>query len=231
MRLSRIAGGVTAGALLCAPAALAHQGDPNFESRVERVVPAFSGISARVLNFDDALELRARGRRVLVFGYDGEPYAAIAADGTVRVNVNSPAYYLNRDRWGTAELPASVRKRDGRPRWQVIRENGTLLLARPSDPLDGEAAAAPGPRQVAANTRFSLTGSGRCRRKARGDRRRSLVARESWRRTAGLAAPRARSGCGRRHARGRGEAPPARSSPATPCASLVTRSVGTRSRR
>jgi len=124
MRLSRIAGGVTAGALLCAPAALAHQGDPNFESRVERVVPAFSGISARVLNFDDALELRARGRRVLVFGYDGEPYAAIAADGTVRVNVNSPAYYLNRDRWGTAELPASVRKRDGRPRWQVIGRTG-----------------------------------------------------------------------------------------------------------
>ena len=38
-------------------------------------------------------------------GYDDKPYARVLADRTVQVNTNSPAYYLNDDRFGNATAP------------------------------------------------------------------------------------------------------------------------------
>ena len=82
--------------------ASAHQGNPNFRSEIDSITPARlgQGIQLEIVNFDDHVRLvNKSGKEVVIKGYDGEPYARISADGTVEVNLNSPAYYLNEDRF------------------------------------------------------------------------------------------------------------------------------------
>ena len=107
---------------LAAPA-LAHEGDPNYESLVTRIDGA-AGVRAEMLNGDDRLLLiNTTSETVTVEGYDGEPYARIKADGTVEVNQNSPATYLNDDRHADVTVPANATK-DAPPRWRVEGRNG-----------------------------------------------------------------------------------------------------------
>jgi len=111
-------------ALAAAPAALAHQGNPNYRSVIDRVSPKVSGLRLQVLNLDDRLELQnTTGKTVLVKGYQGEPYARILGNGTVQVNRNSPAYYLNDDRFGAVKVPATA-KAGATPDWQVVDRAG-----------------------------------------------------------------------------------------------------------
>src|SRR3954469_5991867 len=85
-------------ALALAPSALAHQGNPNYRSVIDRVSPKVPGLRLQVLNLADRLELQnTPGSAVVLQGYQGEPYARLLADGTVEVNRNSPAFYLNGD--------------------------------------------------------------------------------------------------------------------------------------
>jgi hypothetical protein len=117
-----------AAALLCSLApttgALAHGGgDPHFES-VVRQAPAGAGIKIQVLNRDDRLLLINRGGKdVTIQGYDGEPYARVLANGAVEVNTNSPAYYLNDDRYGHVKVPANADAK-APPRWKVEDRTG-----------------------------------------------------------------------------------------------------------
>ena len=93
-------------ALAAPPAAHAN---PAFRSVIDRVEPARPGLALEVLGFDQNLQLRNRtGEVVVIRGYDGEPYARLLPDGTVQVNRNSPATYLNEDRFGTVKPPARV---------------------------------------------------------------------------------------------------------------------------
>jgi hypothetical protein len=114
-----------AGALLLGPpAALAHQGNPNFLSTVNRVTPPANGVTVTVVNRDDELLLRnAGGSDVVIYGYEEEPYARIAADGTVSVNTDSKAYYLNTERDGKVDVPAGVDSK-GAPRWKELDRTG-----------------------------------------------------------------------------------------------------------
>ena len=116
-------------AALASPAgSAAHQGDPHYRSEVKRVAPsaAGGGISVRALGFDDRLELTNRsGRAVVVRGYEGEPYARVLADGTVQANLNSPAYYVNDDRFGRAKVPAGIGP-DLPPRWKTLDRTGVF---------------------------------------------------------------------------------------------------------
>jgi hypothetical protein len=113
-------------AVLCvaAPAALAHEGNPNYRSEVRAIAPALPGLDARVLNYDDALELAYDGERPLVVeGYRGEPYLRFNPDGLVEVNRRSPAAYLNEDRFAKVELPDRADHR-APPSWARVAENG-----------------------------------------------------------------------------------------------------------
>jgi hypothetical protein len=116
---------LVAGALLLsAPAALAHEGSPNFLSQVNSVTPADSGVNVSVLNRDDRLLLTAdRGHSVVIEGYSDEPYARIDADGTVSVNTDSEAYYLNEERDGQVEVPDGVDSK-GEPQWKELTKTG-----------------------------------------------------------------------------------------------------------
>jgi hypothetical protein len=110
---------VAAGALLlCAPAALAHQGNPNYRSVVTKVTPAVKGVDVSVLNFDDRLLMHnTSGQDVTILDYQNKPYAQLLADGTVRVNTNSEAYYLNEDRLGETAVPKDL---GSEPSWKQL---------------------------------------------------------------------------------------------------------------
>jgi hypothetical protein len=111
---------VAAAALtLGAPAAaLAHQGNPNYRSVVKTIAPATNGLSVSVLNYDDRLLLKNNsGSEVMVLDYKRQPYIRAAADGTVAVNTNSEAYYLNEDRLGETAVPKDL---GSEPNWKQL---------------------------------------------------------------------------------------------------------------
>lgn len=127
--MSRFAGALaTTLAILAAFAATAaaHQGDARYRSVLRGVDPAASGLRVEVLNYDDRFELDNRtGKTVTIYGYESEPYARIGADGTVAVNRNSTAYYLNDERYANVPVPAAVREHPrATPAWVVQDRTG-----------------------------------------------------------------------------------------------------------
>ena len=108
-----------------ATAALAHGGGgTDYRSEIRATAPAGAGLSAEVLDRDDRLVLRNRGgETVVVEGYSGEPYARLRPDGTVEVNVRSPARYLNEDRFADVDVPERADERAA-PKWEVVDRSG-----------------------------------------------------------------------------------------------------------
>jgi hypothetical protein len=91
-------------------------------SEVTAITPQTDGVTVEVLNYDDRLELHnTSGKPVEIEGYKGEPYARVLADGTVQVNTNSEAYYLNDDRYGDVKVPAGLADE---PRWKELSRSG-----------------------------------------------------------------------------------------------------------
>jgi hypothetical protein len=118
------AGAALVALCVVAPTASAHQGNPNYRSDVRAIAPAVPGLSARVLNFDDRIELVYSGSSdVVVDGYRDEPYLRFRADGRVQVNRRSPAGYLNEDRFAQSEVPAGADPK-APPRWQTVARTG-----------------------------------------------------------------------------------------------------------
>ena len=105
-----------------APLAVAHSGNPNMRTAVTAITPQTGGETVEVLNNDDRLELHnTSGKDVVIAGYEGEPYARVLGDGTVQVNTNSKAYYLNDDRYGDVKVPAGL---GTEPRWKRLSRSG-----------------------------------------------------------------------------------------------------------
>ena len=99
-------------ALLAAGPAAAHAGNPNMESLVRSVAPKPKGVTLQVLNGDDRFELENfSSQPIVIYGYSDEQYARLLPDGTVQVNHNSPAYYLNQDRLGGTSAPKGLTAR------------------------------------------------------------------------------------------------------------------------
>lgn len=114
------------------PSASAESGNPindqgssyHYRSEITAITPHAAGLSLRVLEFADRLLLTNHtGQAVTVYGYCGEPYARILADGTVEENVRSPAVYLNTDFYANVAVPASASV-TAAPRWSVIDKTG-----------------------------------------------------------------------------------------------------------
>ena len=111
--------GVLAALAVAGPAA-AHVGGEvagsDFDGRVTSVQPPVPGVSVRVLQFGDALEVvNTTGTEVTVPGYSDEPYLRIGPDGVWR-NARSPATSINLDRYGRVTLPEDADPR-AEPEW------------------------------------------------------------------------------------------------------------------
>jgi hypothetical protein len=117
-----IAAAAAALLLAGAPLAAAHQGNPNMRSEVTAITPETDGVTVTVLNNDDRLELHNTcGKDIVIAGYEDEPYARVLGDGTVEVNTNSEAHYLNDDRYGDVKVPANL---GSEPKWKRLSKTG-----------------------------------------------------------------------------------------------------------
>jgi hypothetical protein len=128
MRRARLVALLAACALL-APAtpALAHGGNPNFRSVIDRVTPNVPGVSFEVLDYDSYMQLVDRGgHAVTIYGYEGEPYARILPSGTVQVNRRSPATYLNDSRFAEVTVPP-IANAKAAPLWKTVDNSGTFV--------------------------------------------------------------------------------------------------------
>jgi hypothetical protein len=107
-------------------AALAHGGNPNFRSIFNGLSAPLPGVKVQVIGYDSLYEVRSTAKQtVTIYGYDGEPYSRILADGTVQQNTNSPAVYLNNDEFGTAPVPAHAHK-GAAVVWKTVDKTGTI---------------------------------------------------------------------------------------------------------
>jgi hypothetical protein len=112
---------------LSASPALAHEGNPDYRSVIDRVTPQVPGVSFEVLSYDSYMQLLDQhGHEVVIDGYEGEPYARVLKDGTVQVNERSPAYFLNDTRFPTTQVPASANPK-APPKWKTVDDSGTFL--------------------------------------------------------------------------------------------------------
>ena len=109
-------------ALVACPAAAGH-GNPavrGYTSTVKTITPKLAGLTVQVLQGDDQLHVRNdSGRELVIEGYEGEPYLRFDARGGVYRNESSPATYLNTERYGGADVPASASK-TAPPRWERV---------------------------------------------------------------------------------------------------------------
>lgn len=108
-------------ACLVAPGAEAHFGTAQlgYRSTIESVKPRVRGTEFKVLYGDDQIWLKNQsGETIVIDGYGGEPYLRFAPGG-IFVNVNSPAGYLNQDRYGKSEVPKSASEK-ATPNWQKL---------------------------------------------------------------------------------------------------------------
>ena len=114
--------GLLATLAVAAPAS-AHVGGgaagSDFDAAVRSVSPELPGVTVRVLQFGDELEVvNETGTELAVPGYSGEPYLRIGPDGVWR-NALSPATHLNLDRYGRTSMPAEV-DIAAPPRWEQV---------------------------------------------------------------------------------------------------------------
>jgi hypothetical protein len=121
-RLAVVLAGLLAVLAVAGPAS-AHVGGEeagsDFDGRIVSVTPEVPGLIVRILQFGDEFELiNETSTEVLVPGYSDEPYLRIGPDGVWR-NANSPATYLNLDRFGKASPPAHA-DADAEPDWEQV---------------------------------------------------------------------------------------------------------------
>jgi hypothetical protein len=108
-------------ATLLAPGAEAHfgTGKLGYRSRITGVRPPMPGLRLKILYGDDQVWLHNRsGKTVVIDGYSGEPYLRFSPRG-IYVNINSPAGYLNQDRYARVQVPRSASVK-ARPTWEKL---------------------------------------------------------------------------------------------------------------
>jgi hypothetical protein len=98
----------------------------DYRSNITAISPAVPGLSVEVLEFADRLLLRNHtGKTVTIYGYEGEPYARVLANGTAEQNVLAPATYLNTNFYADVSVPSFASSKAS-PKWEVIDRTGQL---------------------------------------------------------------------------------------------------------
>jgi hypothetical protein len=98
----------------------------NYRSNITSIAPSTPGLKLEVLEFADRLVLSNHtGKTVTIYGYQGEPYARVQANGAVEENTHSPAYYLNQNFYGDVNVPASATP-SATPNWTLVDRTGQL---------------------------------------------------------------------------------------------------------
>ena len=110
----KLIGSVLLAALMFAPAqpASAHGGNGGASSDYRIEVIGYdgdsTGIEVHPVELGNRMELvRTTAKDVQILGYDGEPYLRLDADGVFE-NLNSPAHYINLDRFARTTIPATA---------------------------------------------------------------------------------------------------------------------------
>jgi LPXTG-motif cell wall-anchored protein len=114
---------------LLAPASVAsaHGGNPNYRSVINEVTPRMPNVKFQVLNYDSYMQLEdQQGHEVVIYGYEGEPYARILKNGTVQVNERSPALYLNENRFAEVTVPP-IADAEAAPKWKTFDHSGSFI--------------------------------------------------------------------------------------------------------
>ncbi|GAA1957847.1 Dyp-type peroxidase [Catenulispora subtropica] len=108
-----------------AGAASAHtvggSGASNYVTTIGPLTPAAPGLTLKVVENGSKLQVENHsGADVVVDGYVGEPYVKVGPDGAF-TNTNSPATYLNNDRWAKSPVPAGVDP-NAAPVWKKVSD-------------------------------------------------------------------------------------------------------------
>jgi LPXTG-motif cell wall-anchored protein len=113
--------------LVPASSALAHGGNPNYRSVIDKVTPSNPNVKFQVLNYDSYMQLLDQpGHEVVIYGYEEEPYARILKNGTVQVNERSPALYLNENRFAEV-TPPPIANAKAPPKWKTFDHSATFV--------------------------------------------------------------------------------------------------------
>ncbi len=95
-----------------------------YRSYITTVTPSVPGLSFQVLEFADRILMTNHtGRTVTIYGYEGEPYARVLANGTAEQNARSPATYLNTNFYAQVTVPP-IADASAPPKWEVIDRTG-----------------------------------------------------------------------------------------------------------
>jgi hypothetical protein len=121
VRRALVVAAVALTAVLIAPWADAHNitAKLGYHSTIRAVKPPMRGLRLKILYGDDQVWLdNLSGKTIVVDGYGGEPYLRFGPDG-IYANVNSPAGYLNQDRFAQSKVPKSANAK-ARPNWHKL---------------------------------------------------------------------------------------------------------------
>jgi hypothetical protein len=110
--------------MVVSPAFADPAGPTDYLSEVRSVEPATSTIEVGIVGGDSFFEMQVEpGVEAMVVGYQGEDYLWFQPDGTVLENRNSPATYLNAQRYAVESVPPTARA-DAEPRWEQVGTGG-----------------------------------------------------------------------------------------------------------
>ncbi len=99
-------------------------GPTDYLSEVRSIDPSTTAIDVSIIGGDSFFEMQVEpGVEAMVVGYQGEDYLWFQPDGTVLENRNSPAAYLNAQRYGTEAVPPTA-SADAEPRWEQVAGGG-----------------------------------------------------------------------------------------------------------
>jgi hypothetical protein len=97
----------------------------HYRSELRKLSPPVSGLELKTSGGDRFLVLdNGSGKTTIVTGYDGDQYLRFRPNRVVEVNLRSPSKYVNEDRFGTLQPPASAVP-GAKPKWKVVATNGS----------------------------------------------------------------------------------------------------------